>query len=420
MIYIPSRMGQLNRRVLLRQLQKLGVASRAELAKSLGMSQPTAGKIVDELIAADVLEEIEAPDTNGGESALPGRPGRKLQMNRSRSRLLAIQLGLEETTVARLSLGIPEADDWQLRFTLDKDEVDPAQSWERQLRTAAKTVECPGFLGVLLSVPGIVDESTNRVLFSPNLHWTEKADLAGIIWRAWNLPVLLVQEERVLALGHHLANPDCEDFLLVDFGDGVGGAIIIDGKPLANPLPISGEIGHSPVLGNWRRCGCGATGCMETLVSLRGLLESFSAATRGKKKSWPQLREYIAANGVEPWLAHTLDTAAVVIAGALNVLGLQRVIITGSLTDLPPAVVAHLSRAIQDGSMWAKFGNVECVAAPRRRTAGLIAIGIDRLVVPDTQAPDIAADKASHPIRRANAVPQNYQLSKIRANSSGS
>ncbi len=59
--------------------------------------------------------------------------------------------------------------------------------------------------------------------------------------------------------------PDCEDFLLVDFGEGVGGAIIVEGKPLANPLPISGEIGHTPVPGNRRPCGCGAVGCMETL-----------------------------------------------------------------------------------------------------------------------------------------------------------
>ena len=151
------------------------------------------------------------------------------------------------------------------------------------------------------------------------------------------LPVLLVQEERALALGHHLAHPDCEDFLLVDFGEGVGGAIIVDGKPLANPLPISGEIGHTPVLGNRRQCGCGATGCMETLVSLRGLLESFSIATRGGKKSWAQLREHIVQDGIEPWLAHSLDAAAAIIAGSLNVLGLRRVVITGSLTELPPS-----------------------------------------------------------------------------------
>jgi predicted NBD/HSP70 family sugar kinase len=393
MIYVPSRMGQLNRRALLRQLQKLGVASRAELAKALGMSQPTAGKIVDELIATEVLEEIEIPETGGAEAGVRGRPGRKLRLNQSRSRLLAIQVGLLETTVARLSLGIPDADQWHFTFALAKNEACPARAWEKSLRAAARVVGKNDFLGVLLSVPGIVDEAANRILFSPNIHWTEKAGLAKIVRRMWNVPVLLVQEERALALGHHLAHPDCEDFLLVDFGEGVGGAIIMDGKPLANPLPISGEIGHTPVLGNARQCGCGATGCMETLVSLRGLLESFSTATRGRKKSWPQLREHISEKGIEPWLARSLDAAATAIAGALNVLGLRRVVVTGSLTELPPSVLAHLSRAVQDGSMWAKFGRVECVAAPRRRTAGLIAVGIDRLIVPDSDTKSFSLQK---------------------------
>jgi len=400
MIYVPSRMGQLNRRALLRQLQKLGVASRAELAKALGMSQPTAGKIVDELLAAEVLEEIEVADPGGAETTLRGRPGRQLQLNQSQSRLLAIQLGLRETTVAALGLGIPAADEWQVTFALDRNEAAPARAWEKSLRAAAKTIGAKAFLGALLSVPGIVDEPTNRILFSPNIHWTEKADLAQIVQRVWKLPVLLVQEERALALGHHLAHPDCEDFLLVDFGEGVGGAIIVDGKPLANPLPISGEIGHTPVLGNARQCGCGATGCMETLVSLRGLLESFATATRGQKKSWAQLREHILEKGVEPWLAHSLDAAATAIAGSLNVLGLRRVVVTGSLTELPPSVLAYLSRGVQNGSMWAKFGQVECVAAPRRRTAGLIAVGIDRLIVPDAHPKDFPLENMAPKIRR--------------------
>jgi len=172
----------------------------------------------------------------------------------------------------------------------------------------------------------------------------------------------------------------------VDFGEGVGGAIIVEGKPLANPLPICGEIGHTPVPGNIRRCGCGAAGCMETLVSLRGLLESFFAAAPTAERSWPALADYISNNGIKPWLAQALDAAAAAIAGALNVVGLRRVVITGSLTELPASVLAHLSRAIQNGSMWAKFGEVECAAAPRRRTAGLVAIGIDRMVLPDTSA----------------------------------
>ena len=52
----PAKMGRWNKRSLLGQLQKSGRASRAALSKSLGMSQPTVGKIVDELLIQGVLE----------------------------------------------------------------------------------------------------------------------------------------------------------------------------------------------------------------------------------------------------------------------------------------------------------------------------------------------------------------------------
>jgi N-acetylglucosamine repressor len=400
MIYVPSRMGQLNRRALLRQLQKLGVASRADLAKSLGMSHPTAGKIVDELIELEVLEEVDLPTTNqretesvNGENILRGRPGRQLRLNQSAAQILGIQLGVNETSVSGLSLGVPDRDEWHFTFASGTNASSPAKNWEQKLSAAAEKIDGNKLLGVILSVPGVVDEAANRVLFSPNIHWTEKADLAAIAQRIWNVPVLLVQEERALALGYQLTNPDSDDFLLVDFGEGVGGAIIVDGRPLAGTLPISGELGHTPVLGNHRKCGCGAVGCIETLVSTGGLLESFAAASRRKAKSWAELSTHIATQGIEPWLAETLNAAAVAIASALNILGLRRVIVTGSLTELPPAVMQHLSASIQAGSMWAKFGSVECLAAPRHRAAGLVAVGIDRLVVPESAPKKNLLDK---------------------------
>ena len=273
-------MGLLNKRALVRQLQKSGIASRAALARSLGMSQPTAGKIVDELLAEKILEEVEVttPAVNG--SAPLGRPGRQLQMNRSQAGFLGIQLGIRETQLAELPLGAAGEDDWRHAFPVEPEGARPAAVWERGLRAVAKKLRSKKFRGVLLSVPGVVDESSKRILFSPNIHWSENTDLPGIIQRVWNAPVIIVQEERVVALGHHFNNPEDENFLLVDFGEGVGGAVIVGGKPFAIPLPVSGELGHTPALGNRRRCGCGAAGCVETLVSTRGLLESFVAACR--------------------------------------------------------------------------------------------------------------------------------------------
>lgn len=379
-------MGRLNKRALIRQLQKVGVSSRAGLARALGMSQPTAGKIVDELIELKILEEVgfTNDDTEAG-FAQPGRPGRQIQLNRSQPSFLGIQMGVGETKVAELPLGVTDVEEWSISFETSPAKGDPAAEWIKQLRKAKESLRTQNFLGVILSVPGVVDEGAGKILFSPNIHWSEAADLTAIVRGIWDVPVLLVQEERALALGHQVNSPDNEDFLLVDFGDGVGGAVIVNGKPLANPLPISGELGHTPVLGNHRRCGCGAVGCVETLVSIRGILESFAFAYPSKPKKWDALKHHLNTYGVEPWLAQSIDAASVAIAGALNVLGLRHVIITGSLTELAPTVLQHLSSAVANGSMWARFGEVECLGAPRRRAAGLVAVGIDRLVVPEME-----------------------------------
>src|SRR3954463_2583682 len=98
MVIIPSKMGRHNKRALLDRLLRLGIASRAELAKSLGLSQPTAGKIADELLELGVFEETDAETQNGAEQANSGprmgRPGRMLRLTQSKSRFLGIQLGL--------------------------------------------------------------------------------------------------------------------------------------------------------------------------------------------------------------------------------------------------------------------------------------------------------------------------------------
>lgn len=377
MILIPSQMGRHNKRALLEHLRRTGTASRAGLAKSLGLSQPTVGKIADELLEQGVFEEVERFPVARSKSRV-GRPARMLHLNRSKVRFLGLQLGVETTRLVLLPLGATEEVQLAAEFATPGN----AKSWAQQLRNAAAGIPQKSFWGVLVSVPGLVDERNGDILYSPNLHWTEKIDMAALLQNIWRAPVLLIQEERALALGQHAVEPDDGDFLLVDFAEGVGGAVMISGKLYTHPLPISGELGHAPIPGNDRRCGCGAVGCLETLASTRGLLKSFAASSPKSSRTWEALSESIAGHGVAPWLAQTLDATAAVIAGALNVLGIRSVVITGPLAELPSPVFSHLSAAIVKGTLWARFGDVKVRTAPRRRYTGLVAAGLDRLVVP--------------------------------------
>ncbi len=379
MVVVPSKMRGLNRRLLLRRLQELQMASRAELAKSLGMSQPTAGKIADEMLRHGILEEVDqaSPEANPTAGRL-GRPGRLLRLDRTHPRFLGVELGVSETRIAPLPVGIDADEGWTGSFRT------PAtfDLWMTALGKALRPFGSQNFWAALVSVPGIVDEAAGRVVFSPNLHWTEQADLPGLVGELVEAPALLVQEERALALGQMAAQPGGDDFLLADFGDGVGGAIILGGRLFENPLPISGELGHTPVLGNDRPCGCGATGCVETLVSQSGLLKSYSQHQQVVEPSWGELVGFIAANGMVPWLAHALDAISTVIAGSLNVMGLRRAVITGTIAEMPECVSSYVASRITEGTMWARFGQVSCETAPRRRAAGLVVAGLDRIVIP--------------------------------------
>jgi predicted NBD/HSP70 family sugar kinase len=371
---VPSSLRRANERTLVALLMRLGAASRAQLAKAAGVSQPTCGKIIDELLDLGIV--LEAEDEAPRESV--GRPGRMVRLDSSKPRFLAIQFDVVETSFALVPVGAAVEDRWQeVRPTTDS-----AQDWLRQARAVARKLQGGDLWGVLVSVPGIVDETAGRVIFSPNIHWSEQADLPALIREVWDAPVLLVQENRAAALGHLYAEPKKQSFLLVDFGHGVGGAIIEGGHLIRSPLPINGEIGHTPIPGNPRQCGCGATGCLETLLSRPGLLRSFAAANPGQPEDWNALLEHVRRQGVGPWLEESLGAAGSVIAGALNVLGLQHVVVTGSLTELPPRILDHLAAAMRRGAMWSRFGGVTCEGAPHRRIAGLAAAGIDRLLVP--------------------------------------
>lgn len=382
---LPASLRRTNQRTVISLLLRLGSASRADLAKAAGISQPTAGKITTELLRLGILQEAgpaaEPSGAGNGAASRLGRPGQLLRLNAYRPRFMAVELGVSETSVSVLPVAVQQQDQWGRSFPTPKS----PEVWLAGLRSSAQDLANSDLWGILISVPGIVDEQAGKVVFSPNLHWLEKTNLPGLVRDLWDLPVLLVQEIRALALGQLTAEPGGEDFLLIDFGQGVGGAVVLEGELFSHPMPLSGEFGHTPVAGNRRRCGCGALGCLETLVSERGLLESFAAADKHSRVSWKAFSTRVNEHGLDPWLVDTLDATARVVAGALNVLGVRRLVVAGRLCELP-ACITYLSAQVSKGAMWGRFGKIIVQTAPHRRAAGLVAAGIDRLVLPDDDA----------------------------------
>jgi predicted NBD/HSP70 family sugar kinase len=369
----------INQRKIVHTMIRRRRASRTELAEVAGMSQATVGRIVDDLILKSVLTEVaDKEDPEPDRSRQLGRPLKLLELDHKRRRFLLIQLGARQTRLAAAPVAIPNTDKWNVEFATPKS----AEHWIKSLRSHSKALPLRDIEAVIMSCPGVVDERSGTVLLSPNVRWAERADFPAAVRAVFGKTAVFVQEIRALALGQLAAEPHLQDFLLVDSGEGVGAATVIGGELQSGHIPVSGELGHTPVLNNSRRCGCGAVGCIETLISRSGLLQSFFE--HGGRRSWPALFSQVKHDGLPQWLKVSLDAVATTVAGAINVEGIATVLLTGCLTEFSDIVPEYLSSQIQRGAMWSRLGTVTCRTAPRRRMAGMISAGIDRaLFAPD-------------------------------------
>ena len=113
----PASLRQLNRRLVFGRLLRHGPASKAQLAKAVGLSAPTVGKVVDELIADRLVELSDAAvcmtdgqATADTAQAAVGRPAQPVRLNRTTPSLIALQIGIRHTRVAALPVAGPMDD----------------------------------------------------------------------------------------------------------------------------------------------------------------------------------------------------------------------------------------------------------------------------------------------------------------------
>jgi glucokinase len=135
------------------------------------------------------------------------------------------------------------------------------------LREAAETAgtEAASLQGVGVGSPGDADEETGVVSAARNIPgWEGSFPLADVLSEQLGTTVRIGNDVQVAteAEFHLGAGKPYKTILGVFWGTGVGGGLILDGKPWLG-RGAAGEIGHMVVKEGGARCPCGRRGCME-------------------------------------------------------------------------------------------------------------------------------------------------------------
>ncbi|MEA4898028.1 MAG: ROK family protein [Christensenellaceae bacterium] len=133
--------------------------------------------------------------------------------------------------------------------------------------------------GVGVGIPGVEDAARGIVPFCTNLGWHE-VPLTAMLGGLLGLPVKVGNDATVAALAEAVAGVSrmTRSSVLVTLGTGVGGGVILDGRPFVGAHGVATEIGHLIVKFDGVMCTCGNRGCWERYASASALIREGRAA----------------------------------------------------------------------------------------------------------------------------------------------
>lgn len=251
----------INRRVVLNLIRKHQPVSRAALARLSGLQRSTVSAITEQLIQGRWVAE-------GARGHLPrGRKPTLLHLNSERAGILGVDLRPGRTSFALAGI---DTRFLELESMLTAGEPEQfLDSLGQRLRRLMDAHPNLTYEAVGVSLPGRIDASTQRLIFAPNLGWSD-VDLITPLNRATGLPVFLENAANACALaefweGRYAAG--ARNLIAITVSEGIGAGLIMNGQLLHGASGMAGEFGHVTIDKRGPLCRCGNRGCWEVWAS---------------------------------------------------------------------------------------------------------------------------------------------------------
>ncbi len=270
---LPEHARAHHRSMVLQHLFHSGATSRADLARSTGLTRVTVSDLVASLLAEGLVEELGVR-----QEGKVGKPATLVGMRSAEFQVVAIDLADDESlrgAVMTLVGDVVARRTAPLDGHTGERAVDVLRDLCRELLAAAdKPV-----IGVGIGSPGVI-AADGAVVEAPNRGWYD-VPLAADLARELGVPVHVANDANTRALGELTYGGATGDGLMVvTVGQGLGAGLVVDGALVRGRRDAAGEIGHVTVVDEREEafggdpalpCACGRRGCLETVLSVPAL-----------------------------------------------------------------------------------------------------------------------------------------------------
>ncbi|RXF85264.1 ROK family transcriptional regulator [Curtobacterium flaccumfaciens pv. flaccumfaciens] len=326
-------------RLALREILIHGVLSRAEIARSLGLSRASLTRAMRILVSQRLVVEV-GTDVRGA----TGRPSELLQVSSGQWEFLGIKLTKDRLYAAVTDLG-------GRVLALHEEAIDDtaAESLAEQITMVLDRLRDahPAICAVGVSLPGdvVLRAGESVVAASVFLGWHE-VPFARMLEERTGIATFTANDVHALTAKEHWfgAGAGRGSMVLVTVGEGLGLGLIANGQVSTGEHGRLGRIGHLPVLGGGPDCGLGHAGCASSYLPSPVIVRN--AGHEGK--TYDEVVE-LARDGDEGALAAFEDAGralGVLLAAAVHIADPSAIVLTGD--GLP---VYDLARATVDESM---------------------------------------------------------------------
>lgn len=252
-----------NRARVLEILLKYGLVSRAEISEISGLTPPAITTLANELLNEGLLEEF------GVESGkhLVGRRRIQMRLIHDARLVIGVEIGVKHILAGLVDLSGKIINKESVILTARDPEAVIHQT--QQLIAHLLHPVSNKVIGIGVGATGLVDGEAGIVLNSPNLGW-KNIKLREYVEQQFSKPVVVDNNVRLMALGENTFFNSWDKssrLILIHAGYGIGCGIILGGQLYYGNSFGAGELGHTIILPDGPVCGCGKSGCLETLAS---------------------------------------------------------------------------------------------------------------------------------------------------------